>query len=120
MLFTQQLGWKDTDYVQLTGGPGLVVGLLGSVLGGFLADKVGHRRLAAIASVMLAGCWLAWAAAAAWWTDRSVVYALVAVEPLCQSVMTVALFALCAWTSRGRRSPATQFAGYMALLNRLR
>ena len=116
VLFTQHLGWNDTDYVQLTGGPGLALGLVGSILGGFLADRVGHRRLAAIASIALAGFWLVWAAAAAWWTDRSLVYALFAIEPLCQSVMTVAIFALCMDLSWPRIA-ATQFGAYMALLN---
>ncbi len=116
ILFVQHLDWNVTDYVQLTGGPGLVVGLLGSVLGGFLADKVGHRRLAAIASIALAASWLVWAALAAWWTDHRLVFALFAIEPLCQSVMTVAVFALCMDISWPRIA-ATQFAGYMALLN---
>jgi PAT family beta-lactamase induction signal transducer AmpG len=116
VLFTQRLGWTDTEYAQLTGGPGLAMGLGGSVLGGFLADKVGHRRLAAIASAMLGISWLMFGLVEPWWTNRSFIYGLALVEPLCQSVMTVSLFALCmdvAWP----RVAATQFTVYMALAN---
>ena len=116
VLFTQDLGWKFERYTQLTGGPGLAVGLAGSILGGFLADKVGHRRLAAIGAAALGAFWLAWAALAPHWTDTTLVYALFAVEPLCQSVMIVSLFAICmdlSWPTIG----ATQFSIYMALAN---
>ncbi|MDB4962224.1 MAG: muropeptide transporter, partial [Myxococcales bacterium] len=116
VLFTQKLGWTDTEYATLTGGPGLLMGLGGSVLGGFLADRVGHRRLAAIASTVLALLWLTFALGEAWWTDRTFVYALALVEPLCQSVLTVSLFALCMDVSWPRIA-ATQFTAYMALGN---
>ncbi len=116
VLFVQELGWSQTEYVQITGGPGLALGLGGSVLGGFLADKVGHRRLAAIAAGTLALFWFGFAAAEAWWTNRTFIYALFLVEPLCQSVMTVSLFALCMDISWPKIA-ATQFTTYMALVN---
>jgi PAT family beta-lactamase induction signal transducer AmpG len=94
----------------------LLIGLGGSVLGGFLADIVGHRLLAAIAATLLGVFWLVWAALVPYWHSHTLVYSLVAIEPLCQSVMTVSLFALCmdiSWKSVA----ASQFAAYMALLN---
>jgi PAT family beta-lactamase induction signal transducer AmpG len=116
VLFVQELGWSQTEFAQITGGPGLMLGLGGSVLGGFLADKVGHRRLAAIAAGTLAVFWFGFAAAEAWWTNRTFIYALFLVEPLCQSVMTVSLFALCMDISWPKIA-ATQFTTYMALAN---
>lgn len=116
VLFTQRLGWTDTEYAQLTGGPGLVIGLGGAVLGGLLADKVGHRRLAAIGSVMMAAGWLAFALAEPWWDSRAVIYGLFWIVPLALSVMTVSLFALCMDVSWPRIA-ATQFTAYMALSN---
>lgn len=116
ILFTRKLGWRDTEYAAIAGGPALVFGLGGSVLGGFLADKVGHRRLAALGSAGLVVLWLGFAAAEAWWTHRAFVYALLAVEPLCVSVMTVSLFALCMDVSSPRIA-ATQFTVYMSLAN---
>ena len=116
VLFTQKLGWDAGEYARIVGGPGLWVGLGGSALGGFLADRVGHRRLAAIASIGLAGVWLLFAASEPLWTERWFVYLLFLAEPLFQSVMIVSLFALFMDIS----SPlvaGSQFTAYMALFN---
>jgi PAT family beta-lactamase induction signal transducer AmpG len=113
---TQQLGWTGEDYAQLGGGPGLVAGLVGSLAGGFLADRVGHRRLAGLATLGIALYYLGWAALSAHWLDRHFVYAVFWIEPFLAGMMTVSLFALCmdlSWTSIA----ASQFAIYMALAN---
>jgi MFS transporter, PAT family, beta-lactamase induction signal transducer AmpG len=116
VLFTQELGWSDTEYAQLFGGPGLLIGLAGAVLGGLLADRVGHRRLAAIAAIAMAGAWVVFALAAPWWTSRAFILAVFWIHPLCLAVMTVSLFALCMDVSWPRIA-ATQFTAYMALGN---
>ena len=116
VLYMQRLGWKDTEYAQLAGGPVLLIGLGGAVLGGILADKVGHRRLAAIASVVMALSWGGFALAEPWWPSRTFIYAVMWIEPLCLSLMTVSLFALCMDVSWSRIA-ATQFTAYMALSN---
>ncbi len=116
VLFTQQLGWTPEDYVELVGGPGLVAGLVGSLVGGFVADAVGHRRLAALATLALAGYYLAWAGLEHHWADKHLVYAVFWIEPFLLGVLTVSLFALCmdiSWTTIA----ASQFAIYMALSN---
>ena len=116
VLFTQQLGWSYDDYAELTGGLGLAAGCSGAILGGILADKVGHRRLAAIGAAALAACWIVWAVLAPHWHDATLVYALVVAEPMCQSMMIASLFAVCmdlSWPKIG----ATQFGIYMALAN---
>lgn len=115
-LYTQRLGWSPETYAQLTGGPALFIGLGGSVLGGLVADKVGHRRLAAIASVTMALWWVVFAVAEPWWPSRTFIYAVMWIEPLCLAMMTASLFALCmdvAWP----QVAATQFTAYMALSN---
>ncbi len=116
VLFTTDLGWDGAEYAQIVGGPGLWVGLGGSALGGFLADRVGHRRLAAIASIGLASLWILFAAAEPLWTERWFVYLLFLGEPLFQSIMIVSLFALFMDISSPRVA-GSQFTGYMALFN---
>lgn len=115
-LYTQRLGWKGEEYSQIAGGPLLLVGLGGSVVGGLLADRIGHRRLVAIASVTLALTWALFALAEPWWTSRAFIYAVMWIEPLCLAVMTMSLFALCMDVSWPRIA-ATQFTAYMALSN---
>jgi len=116
VLFTQDLGWDAGEYARIVGGPGLWVGFGGSVLGGFLADRVGHRRLAAIASISMGLLWLVFAAGQELWDERPFVYTLFMLEPLCQSVMTVSLFALFMDISSPRVA-GSQFSAYMALFN---
>ncbi|HEU5058155.1 MAG TPA: MFS transporter [Kofleriaceae bacterium] len=116
VLFTQELGWDAADYAQVVGGPGLWVGFGGSVLGGFLADRVGHRRLAASASIMLGLLWVVFALGEPLWRNETFVYSLFLLEPLCQSVMTVSLFALFMDISSPRVA-GSQFTAYMALFN---
>ncbi len=116
VMFTQQLGWTDTKLAAVIGGPGLLLGLGGSVLGGFLADKIGHRRLAGIAMVVLAVSWLGFAVARPLWHDDTFIYAVLFIEPLCSGVATVSLFALCMDVSWPRIA-ATQFTAYMSLSN---
>lgn len=116
VLFTQELGWDAARYAQVVGGPGLWVGFAGSVLGGFLADRVGHRRLAAAASIALGLLWVIFALGESWWREETFVYTLFLAEPLCQSVMTVSLFALFMDISSPRVA-GSQFTAYMALFN---
>jgi PAT family beta-lactamase induction signal transducer AmpG len=116
VLFTQTLGWKAAEYASIVGGPGLWVGFGGSVLGGFLADRVGHRRLAAIASIAMGLLWFTFAAGRPLWEDRGFVYTLFLLEPLFQSIMTVSLFALFMDISSPRVA-GSQFSAYMALFN---
>jgi PAT family beta-lactamase induction signal transducer AmpG len=94
----------------------LAAGLLGSLAGGFIADFVGHRRLAALATILLAGFYLAWSLLESHWGNKQFVYSLFWIEPFLSGVMMATLFALCmdiSWTAVA----ASQFAIYMALAN---
>jgi MFS transporter, PAT family, beta-lactamase induction signal transducer AmpG len=116
VLYTQQLDWTSEDYASLLGGPALIAGLLGSLAGGFIADFVGHRRLAALATILLAGFYLAWSLLEPHWGSKQFVYSLFWIEPFLIGILTVSLFALCmdiSWTAIA----ASQFAIYMALSN---
>jgi len=116
VLYTQELGWSPEKYAGLVGVLGLVAGVGGSVLGGFLADIVGRKRLAAIASIAMAAGWLVFGKATGLWRTDAFVYPLAIFEVLCTSVMTVSLFGLCmdvSWSKIG----ASQFAAYMAFSN---
>ena len=114
VLFMQHLHWTLEDYGFLTGGFGLLVGFVGSMTAGFFADHIGHRRLAGLASLVLAGGWLAFGLGQTWWTYRPFVYALAILEPFAQSIMIVSLWSVCMSVSL-KRTAATQFAAYTSL-----
>ena len=44
VLFMQDLGWEQVEYTSLTGTWGIAAALLGSVAGGFIADRIGAWR----------------------------------------------------------------------------
>ncbi len=116
VLFQQQMHWSPEKYSQLTGLLVPICGLGGSVLGGFLADYVGRRRLAAIAGIAMAAGWLLFGLLSDHWTDDRFVYPLALFETTTVAVMNVSLFALCmdvSWSKVG----ASQFAAYMAFGN---
>jgi len=115
-LFLNHLGWDDVGYTQFAGGPALVFGAAGSMCGGFLADKVGRKQLAATASASLATVWIAFSLGHSWWQHDPIQYALLVVEPMLQGAMTASLFTLCMDTSLPRTA-ATQYVAYTSLMN---
>lgn len=116
VLFTKTLGWSMERYAHVTGFWGVFVGLGGAVGGGLIADRVGHRRMIAIASATLGATWLAFSALTSLWTVDAFVIGVLMLETLCGALVSVGLFALymdISWP----RVAATQFTAYMALLN---
>jgi len=113
-LLVQDLGWAPEDYALLAGGFGLLCGFVGSSVAGLIADRVGHRRLAAIASVLLGAGWLAFALGHGWWHVHAFVYAFGFIEPFAQSIMIVSLWSVCMSVTT-KQSAATQFAAYTSL-----
>ena len=112
----QELGWSDTEYSQISGGPGLIAGASGAVFGGFLADKIGLRRMIAIAGLLMAGTWVVFALSPSLWPSKGFVTATILAESAFSGVVSAGLFALFMGISWPRVA-ATQFTAYMALLN---
>lgn len=116
VLLMKKLGWKQEDYGQMMGGLPLLLGLAGSVVGGWLADRVGHKKMVAIASAGLGLVFLGFGLGAAWWGDDTFIYAYVCGQELFLGTLSAALFALLmgvAWPAVA----ASQFTAFMALLN---
>lgn len=116
VLITQKIGWTAEHYAAVQGGLCLAFGLGGAVLGGFIADFVGPRRLVAIASTTLGALWIAFALAESMWSSAPFVTVVLVAESTLVAILSVGLFALfmqLAWP----RVAATQFTAYMSLLN---
>jgi PAT family beta-lactamase induction signal transducer AmpG len=116
VLYTQELHWSAQRYTSLVGGWGLVAGGVAAGAGGFLADFVGARRLAMIASISMALGWLVFSLNDGRWTDTSFIYTMAVWETVSQAVMSVSLFAVCMQLTLPTIG-ASQFAAYMALSN---
>ena len=109
-------GWTQERYAAVTGGAGILLGLVAAVGGGFVAGRFGPRRTAIIANAALGGVWIAFAWSASGWGRSDVVFGWVASDAICQAVATVAMFAIFMRVA----SPAvaaTQFTASMALMN---
>ncbi len=116
VLLMKKLDWKQEEFGQMMGGLPLVLGLSGSVVGGWLADRVGHRKMVAIASVLLGLTFLAFGLGASWWGDGNFIYAYVCAQELFLGTLSASLFALLMGVSWPVVA-ASQFTAYMALLN---
>lgn len=116
-LFINDLGWTQETYTALAGTWGLAAGLTFSVLGGFIADLIGARKLAAIAAVLLGGLLGAFALAPdSLWHDKGFVSFYLVAEQGLQGLLMVSLFAIFMSVS-WKVVAATQFTAYMAMLN---
>lgn len=114
-LFTKRIGWTPEFYAQIEGSAYLL-GLGGSIAGGFLADWLGTKRTIIGALTLMALLWTGFALAEPWWNIDAVSIAVIYIEPVLSSVAAVGMFALfmgISWPKVG----ATQFTAYMALLN---
>jgi PAT family beta-lactamase induction signal transducer AmpG len=115
-LFVRTLGWDPKAYTTITGGWGLAVGGAAAASTGWIVDRFGRRRVAAIASVMLAAGWLVFALLRDYWGVHELAYITGFWEATWTAVFTVALIAMCmdlSWTKIG----GSQFAAFMALSN---
>jgi PAT family beta-lactamase induction signal transducer AmpG len=115
-LFVGTLGWNIDDFTAISGGWGLVVGGVAAAVSGFLADKVGRRRIAAIASCMLATGWFVSALMRSYWTEHWFVWVIGLYAEGCLAIWSVSLFAI-AMDLSWPRIAGSQFTAYMALMN---
>ena len=109
-------GWTQARYAAVTGGGGILLGLVAAIGGGFLAGRLGPRRTAILANGLLGLVWIAFAWAAGGWGRSDVVFAWVAGDAICQAAATVALFAIFMRVAAPHVA-ATQFTASMALMN---
>jgi MFS family permease len=116
VLFIQNLGWTDTEYVAVTGGSAVIAGILGTLMGGIIADRYGARRIASLFAVLTGLSIFTIALAEPLWENRKVMWWLIVIYPFFGAAMGISLISLfmnVTWPKVG----ATQFTLYMAMLN---
>ena len=115
VLIIQDLGWS-VEKNATWGGFATWMGLIGSIGGGLLADRIGARRLAVMAGSMLAILTLIFADAQTLWRYDSFIIAHMFFDALLSGILYVSLFSLCMKVSWPLVA-ATQFTAYMAMMN---
>ena len=109
-------GWTQSEYTQVTGGYAVALGLVGSVAGGYIADKVGAKKMIALTSILVGGLWIAFGLTPASIESKAAVTFMLLGQEFLLAVMSVSLFSLFMSISWPRVA-ATQFTAYMALMN---
>lgn len=115
--FVQKLGWSATEFAGAQGTLGVMGELTGALLGGYLCDRLGRRKIARLGLILLSGVLLIFALTSPLWDHAW--YPHVLLLPAFKGTLafaTVSLFSLfmkVAWT----RAAATQFTLYMAMAN---
>jgi MFS transporter, PAT family, beta-lactamase induction signal transducer AmpG len=109
-------GWTQAQYTSVIGGWAVMLGLGGSIAGGFLADIFGPKRVILAASLTLGTLWLSMGSIPGALNNQRVATALLLGQELLLALLSVSLFALFMSISWPRIA-ATQFTTYMAFLN---
>lgn len=109
-------GWTQAQYTSVTGGWAVMLGLGGSIAGGFLADIFGPKKVILAASLMLGTLWLSMGSIDGALNNPNVATVLLLGQELLLALLSVSLFALFMSISWPRIA-ATQFTTYMAFLN---
>ncbi|MGY8766840.1 MAG: MFS transporter [Pirellulales bacterium] len=115
-LILGDLGWARKDYTTLEGNAGLIFGLGGSILGGYLSDKYGVKRILIYSSVALGFVWAFIPTFPMLWEYTTYISVFIKVQTLLAGMISVSLFSLFMSISWPKVA-ATQFTAYMALLN---
>jgi PAT family beta-lactamase induction signal transducer AmpG len=116
VLLMQTLGWTQEQYGNLVGGIPPLFGFGGAIGGGWIADRIGHKRSVAISSIALGISWIGFGLAEPFWPHHGVIVVTSCIEQFFLGTLSAALFALfmgVAWP----RVAASQFTAFMALLN---
>jgi PAT family beta-lactamase induction signal transducer AmpG len=116
LLFVRTLGWDYTEYTKLTGGYALAVGALAAAGAGFLVERFGRKRVAAIASCAMAANWIVFALLHDHWHVTELAWASGLFMQAMLATMSVALIAMSMDLSWDKIA-GSQFAAYMALSN---
>lgn len=111
-----ELGWADTDVSVLTGTYGMVAATAIALTGGYLADRMGARRLLVIVMGVVAVYLISFNLLSASWVRRDIaqsgLVALYFMDPAVSAAAMPVLMAICRKGVEG-----SQFTTYMAFVN---
>ena len=123
-LLTRDLGWSSVEVSDIDGGYAVFLSLAGALLGGFLADVFGAKKIIAFGSICLGLAYLGFGLMSpeyigdGWfsWSCKPAVVSYLLVTAFLVNMISVGLFSMymsISWPVVA----ATQFTAYMAILN---
>ncbi|HEG42595.1 MAG TPA: MFS transporter [Phycisphaerales bacterium] len=113
--YIQELGWTDTEFMG-TRGKIEIFTLLGCLTGGFLADRIGHKKIAITTTILFGVSYVAFALKPELWQSKLAVEIFFGAEGGIYGALSVSLFAMCMDISLPAVA-GTQFTAYMAMMN---
>ena len=113
--YIQQLGWDYADFGSMRGRVELFA-LTGCFGGGFLADRLGHKKVAMASTVIFGTAYILFAVNPPLWENRRMVEVFFMTEGIIYGALSVSLFAMCMDISLPVVA-GTQFTAYMAMTN---
>ena len=116
VLFMQNLQWEPDTYSQVVGGLGTILEVCGALLGGFLADRMGRRKIITAGYGGFAIVAIIFGVFSIHWENTTFASAYLVTSPFFRALGAVAIFSLfmhISWT----KSAATMFTSYMAISN---
>ncbi|MBW8015382.1 MAG: MFS transporter [Planctomycetes bacterium] len=113
--YIQNQGWKDVDFSAMRGIVELYT-IAGCFIGGFLADKIGHKKIAIAATILFGSCYIYFGCNPQYWSNTFAVKIFFSAEGIIFGALSVSLFAMCMDISLPAVA-GTQFTMYMAMMN---
>ncbi len=115
ILRMKKLGYS-ADFLAQLGIIETVTAMVGAMGGGFVADKIGHKKSIVICLSSLSFFWAANGFLSSLWFSKTYMYVLTAVPGLLTGFMATSYFSL-AMDVSWKKVAGSQFSSYMALMN---
>lgn len=112
----QELGWTNLDYSQLYATATLIGGISGMLIGGFLIDKFGKKRMMRIYFICLIAATITLAFIKSYWVNTAFIYGFMVLFNIMNVFASIGLFSMamqCCW----KKVSASQFTLYMTISN---
>ena len=116
-IFTvQKLGWTNIAYSQYYSSASLIGGISGMIIGGFLIDKFGKKRMLSLYFIGMVIITAALSYFKIYWVNTTFIYSFMIMYNLLYTFACIGIFALamqCCW----KKVSASQFTLYMTIAN---
>jgi len=112
----QHVGWSEASFAQFAGGPTLIAGATGALLGGWLADRYSRRRVLLLGTILIGLFLLILGLSQPLWQSSGVVMTSILGITAADMMVRITLFSLYMGACRPAIA-ATQYTIYMALGN---